>query len=85
MRFAVSYSTPFFGVDPDRLIGYAQHAERCGFEAIYLPEHIALYPGATVGPMEITRAGRGAARTARGHPRRRPHRKRLAARRFRSR
>ncbi|MET9286045.1 TIGR03619 family F420-dependent LLM class oxidoreductase [Nocardia beijingensis] len=54
MRFAVSYSTPFFGVDPDRLIGYAQHAERCGFEAIYLPEHIALYPGATVGPMEIT-------------------------------
>ncbi|MEU2102910.1 TIGR03619 family F420-dependent LLM class oxidoreductase [Nocardia sp. NPDC019255] len=54
MKFAVSYSTPFFGVDPDRLIGYAQHAERCGFEAIYLPEHIALYPGATVGPMEIT-------------------------------
>lgn len=54
MRFAVSYSTPFFGVDPERLIGYAQHAERCGFEAIYLPEHIALYPGATVGPMEIT-------------------------------
>ncbi|WP_280309780.1 TIGR03619 family F420-dependent LLM class oxidoreductase, partial [Nocardia abscessus] len=54
MKFAVSYSTPFFGVDPDRLIGYAQHAERCGFEAIYLPEHIALYPGATVGPMTIT-------------------------------
>ncbi|WP_454197692.1 TIGR03619 family F420-dependent LLM class oxidoreductase [Nocardia sp. Marseille-Q1738] len=54
MKFAVSYSTPFFGTDPDRLIGYAQHAEQCGFEAIYLPEHIALYPGATVGPMEIT-------------------------------
>ncbi|MGW4093352.1 TIGR03619 family F420-dependent LLM class oxidoreductase [Nocardia sp. NPDC004750] len=54
MRFAVSYSTPFFGVDPDRLIAYAQHAERCGFEAIYLPEHVALYPGAAVGPMEIT-------------------------------
>ncbi|WP_039805413.1 TIGR03619 family F420-dependent LLM class oxidoreductase [Nocardia araoensis] len=54
MRFAVSFSTPFFGVDPDRLIGYAQHAERCGFEAIYLPEHVALYPGASVGPMEIT-------------------------------
>ncbi|MGY2113036.1 TIGR03619 family F420-dependent LLM class oxidoreductase [Nocardia gipuzkoensis] len=54
MKFAVSYSTPFFGVDPDRLIGYAQHAERCGFEAIYLPEHIALYPGATIGPMEMT-------------------------------
>ncbi|MGK8558754.1 TIGR03619 family F420-dependent LLM class oxidoreductase [Nocardia gipuzkoensis] len=54
MKFAVSYSTPFFGTDPDRLIGYAQHAEHCGFEAVYLPEHIALYPGATVGPMEIT-------------------------------
>ncbi|WP_040787453.1 TIGR03619 family F420-dependent LLM class oxidoreductase [Nocardia pneumoniae] len=54
MKFAVSYSTPFFGTDPDRLIAYAQHAEHCGFEAVYLPEHIALYPGATVGPMEIT-------------------------------
>ncbi|MEU1996912.1 TIGR03619 family F420-dependent LLM class oxidoreductase [Nocardia gamkensis] len=54
MRFAVSFSTPFFGVDPDRLIAYAQHAERCGFEAIYLPEHVALYPGATIGPMELT-------------------------------
>ncbi|MGO4615048.1 TIGR03619 family F420-dependent LLM class oxidoreductase [Nocardia sp. 2YAB30] len=54
MKFAVSYSTPFFGADPDRLIDYAQHAERCGFEALYLPEHIALYPGATIGPMEIT-------------------------------
>ncbi|BDU00899.1 MULTISPECIES: TIGR03619 family F420-dependent LLM class oxidoreductase [Nocardia] len=54
MKFAVSYSTPFFGVDPDRLLGYAQHAERCGFEAIYLPEHVALYPGAAVGPMEFT-------------------------------
>ena len=49
MRFAVSYSTPYFGVDPDRLVGYARHAEECGFEAFYVPEHIAVYPGATVG------------------------------------
>ncbi len=53
MKFAISYSTPFYGTDPDRLIAFAQHAETCGFEAIYLPEHIALYPGAAVGPMEL--------------------------------
>jgi probable F420-dependent oxidoreductase len=53
MRFAVSYSTPYYGVDPDQIIAYARHAEDCGFEALYLPEHIALYPGATIGPTEI--------------------------------
>lgn len=49
----MSYSTPAFGVDPDRLAGYARHAEACGFEALYVPEHIALYPGATLGDVEI--------------------------------
>ncbi|MQY05184.1 LLM class F420-dependent oxidoreductase [Actinomadura macrotermitis] len=53
MKFAVSYSTPYYGVDPDRLIAYARHAEACGFEALYMPEHIALYPGAMVGPVEL--------------------------------
>jgi probable F420-dependent oxidoreductase len=53
MKFAISYSTPYYGVDPDRLIAYAQHAEECGFEALYLPEHIVLYPGAMVGPIEL--------------------------------
>ena len=53
MKFAVSYSTPFYGVDPDRIAGYARHAEECGFEALYVPEHIALYPGAKVGAMEL--------------------------------
>lgn len=53
MKFAVSYSTPFYGVDPDRLVGYARHAEKCGFEALYLPEHVALHPGARVGAMEL--------------------------------
>lgn len=53
MKFAVSYSTPYFGVDPDRMVAYARHAEACGFEAVYLPEHIAVYPGATVGAHPI--------------------------------
>jgi probable F420-dependent oxidoreductase len=54
MKFGISYSTPFFGVDPDRIMSYAQHAEECGFESFYLPEHVALYPGAKIGPMELT-------------------------------
>jgi probable F420-dependent oxidoreductase len=53
MKFAVSYSTPAYGADPDRIIAYAQHAEDCGFESLYLPEHIVLYPGAMFGPTEI--------------------------------
>ncbi|GAA4724121.1 TIGR03619 family F420-dependent LLM class oxidoreductase [Phytohabitans rumicis] len=53
MKFAINYSTPFYGVDPDRLAGYARHAEECGFEALYIPEHIVLYPGAMVGPMPL--------------------------------
>lgn len=53
MKFAISYSTPYFGVDPDKIVAYAQHAEVCGFEGLYLPEHIALYPGATVGRFEL--------------------------------
>jgi probable F420-dependent oxidoreductase len=53
MKFAVSYSTPSFGVDPDRLVRFAQHAEACGFEALYVPEHIALYPGAAIGDFEM--------------------------------
>ena len=53
MKFAVSYSTPYYGVDPDKIMTYAQHAEACGFESLYLPERIVLYPGARVGPTEI--------------------------------
>jgi probable F420-dependent oxidoreductase len=53
MKFAISYSTPFYGVDPDRIMAYAQHAEACGFESLYLPEHIVLYPGAMLGPNEL--------------------------------
>jgi probable F420-dependent oxidoreductase len=53
VRFAVSYSTPYYGTDPDRLVAYARHAEECGFEALYLPEHVVLYPGAALGPTRI--------------------------------
>ncbi|MFI6520422.1 LLM class F420-dependent oxidoreductase [Spirillospora sp. NPDC050679] len=53
MKFAINYSTPMFGVDPDRIAAYARHAEQCGFEALYVPEHIVLYPGAQVGPMAL--------------------------------
>jgi probable F420-dependent oxidoreductase len=53
VQFSVSYSPPHHGVDPDRLVGYARHAEECGFEGIYLPEHIALYPGAALGTFAL--------------------------------
>ncbi|MDF5752829.1 TIGR03619 family F420-dependent LLM class oxidoreductase [Spongiactinospora sp. TRM90649] len=53
MKFGISYSTPYHGIEPDALISYARHAEECGFESFYVPEHIALYPGATVGRFEL--------------------------------
>ena len=53
MKFGISYSTPFFGTDPETLAGFARDAEDCGFESIYLPEHVALYPGAKIGPREL--------------------------------
>jgi probable F420-dependent oxidoreductase len=53
VRYAISYQPAVHGTDPDRLTAYAQHAEACGFEALYLPEHVAMYPGATMGPMEL--------------------------------
>lgn len=51
--FALSYSTPFFGADPERLVQVARHAEACGFDALYVPEHVANYPGARIGAWEI--------------------------------
>lgn len=51
--FALGYSTPFFGADPDRLATVARHAEQCGFDALYVPEHVAIYPGARLGAWSI--------------------------------
>ena len=51
--FALSYTTPFFGPDPDRLVTVAKQADACGFEGFYVPEHVALYPGARIGAWEM--------------------------------
>ncbi|WP_410671688.1 TIGR03619 family F420-dependent LLM class oxidoreductase [Amycolatopsis sp. cmx-4-68] len=53
MKFGISYSTPFFGVDPEKLARFARDAEDFGFESLYLPEHVALHPGAKIGTMEL--------------------------------
>jgi alkanesulfonate monooxygenase SsuD/methylene tetrahydromethanopterin reductase-like flavin-dependent oxidoreductase (luciferase family) len=53
MKFGLSYNTGLYGTDPDQMIAVARHAEQCGFESFYVPEHIALYPGATLGPAAI--------------------------------
>jgi probable F420-dependent oxidoreductase len=49
VKFGVMYNTGVYGVDPDAMVAVAQHAEDRGFESFYVPEHIALYPGAAVG------------------------------------
>jgi probable F420-dependent oxidoreductase len=49
MKFGLIYNTAYHGTDPDQMIAAARHAEQCGFESFYVPEHIALYPGAAVG------------------------------------
>jgi probable F420-dependent oxidoreductase len=48
VKFGVSYNTGYYGVDPGALVAVARHAEDRGFESFYVPEHIALYPGAAV-------------------------------------
>ncbi len=50
MKFGVVYNTAYYGVDPDAMRALARHAEDRGFESFYLPEHVALYPGASFGP-----------------------------------
>ncbi|MFI5959163.1 LLM class F420-dependent oxidoreductase [Cryptosporangium sp. NPDC051539] len=53
MEFGVAYNTAAQGMDPGRLIRFAQHAEACGFESLYVPEHLVLYPGASVYGNEL--------------------------------
>ena len=53
MKFGISYSTPYYGVDPDKIVTFARLAEECGFESLFVPEHIVLYPGAKVGSYEM--------------------------------
>jgi probable F420-dependent oxidoreductase len=53
MKFGLSYNTAFSGTDPANLKAIARHADDLGFESIYLPEHVALYPGARIGEIEF--------------------------------
>ena len=53
MKFGLAYNTAYYGTDPDLMAAAARHAEECGFESFYLPEHIVLYPGATAGPVSF--------------------------------
>jgi len=53
MKFGIAYNTAFYGTDPAAMTAVARQAEACGFESFYVPEHIALYPGATGGGVEF--------------------------------
>jgi len=53
LKFGIQYNSAYYGVDPDVIAGYAKHAEDCGFESIFIPEHVVLYPGATLGTVPI--------------------------------
>lgn len=52
MKFAVIYNGGPSN-DPDRILAYARHAEACGFEGLYLPERLVLYPGAKLHNVEV--------------------------------
>jgi probable F420-dependent oxidoreductase len=56
MKFGILYNTAHYGLNPDNLAALAQHAESCGIESFYLPEHPVLYPGAKLGRFEIPSA-----------------------------
>jgi probable F420-dependent oxidoreductase len=53
MKFGITYNTGYYGADPASMAAVARQAEACGFESFYVPEHIALYPGATGGGVEF--------------------------------
>ena len=48
MKSGLVCNTGYYGTDPDQLIAVARHAEQCCSESFYVPEHIALYPGAAL-------------------------------------
>lgn len=53
VKFGLSYNTGIYGTDPGPMAALAKHAEDCGFESFYVPEHIVLYPGARAGALEF--------------------------------
>jgi probable F420-dependent oxidoreductase len=50
LKFGLFYNTAYYS-DPDLMAAVARHAEECGFESFFAPEHIVVYPGATAGSM----------------------------------
>jgi probable F420-dependent oxidoreductase len=53
MKFGLVYHTGAFGIEPEQVTAIARHAEQCGFESFFTTEHIALYPGVTLGRIPI--------------------------------
>jgi len=53
MKFGLVYHTGAFGIEPEQVTSVARHAEQRGFESFFTTEHIALYPGVTLGRMPI--------------------------------
>jgi probable F420-dependent oxidoreductase len=53
VKFGLSYNIAAAGTDPAKLKAVARHADDLGFESFYVPEHVALYPGARVGEVEF--------------------------------
>ena len=53
LKYGVVYHTGFFGIAPEQVTAVARHAEECGFESFFTTEHIALYPGVTLGRAPI--------------------------------
>jgi probable F420-dependent oxidoreductase len=53
MKFGVMYNTALAGTAPANLTAIARQADDLGFESFYVPEHVALYPGARAGRMEF--------------------------------
>jgi probable F420-dependent oxidoreductase len=53
VKFGLSYNTAAAGTDPTNLKAIARQADDLGFESFYVPEHIALYPGARLHEIEF--------------------------------
>ncbi|NUR87950.1 MAG: LLM class F420-dependent oxidoreductase, partial [Nonomuraea sp.] len=53
MKFGITYNSAHLGTDPARIASFARRAEDAGFESFYVPEHLVLYPGASVGSFEL--------------------------------
>lgn len=56
MKFGINYNTGVVGVDPEAMIAIARHAEACGFESFYVPEHVASSTSSRPSPTGSRRA-----------------------------